>query len=144
MGMDHEKLVNGDAYTTDRGKLILRRPAPHVVVLIATGYGGKDLAAPILALRDMVVQQAGKIALFDDFEKATGYDSELRVKLTDWSRRNAKAMTSHHILTSSKLVAMGVAVANLALGATIKAHTSRRAFEEALRLEIDPRPFSRR
>jgi len=144
MAMEHAKLANGDSYTTERGTLVLRRPAPHVVLLIANGHGDKEMAVPILALRDVIVREAGKIAVFDDFEKATSYDSELRVKLTEWSRRNSEAMTAHHILTTSKIVAMGVAVANLALGATIKAHTKRPAFEEALRLEIDARPPSRR
>lgn len=142
--MEHEKLADGDSYTTDHGKVILRRPAAHVVLLIAEGHGSKDMAVPILGLRDQIVREAGKIAVFDDFENASSYDSELRVKMTEWSRKNAKAMTAHHILTTSKIVAMGVAVANLALGATIKAHTKRATFEEALRREIGASPPSRR
>jgi hypothetical protein len=116
----------------DRALVTLRRPAPYVELLRGEGYVGAEFAREILESREMILHACGKIALFDDLQDVTGYDSEVRLQLTTWSRKNRERIVAFHILTTSKVVQMGVAAASLTLGGGIKAHTKRRAFETAL------------
>ncbi len=130
--VEHEKLAEGDRYTTSRGVMLIRRPAPHVEVISGHGFAEAAFVDPILASRDAVLRECGEIALFDDLERVTGYDTEVRVQLTAWARKHRSRIAAHHILTRSKLVAMGVSVASLALGGAIEAHVRRDSFDAAL------------
>lgn len=103
---------------------------------MARGHAQPAAADAIIEQRNRILRECGKIALFDDLELLTGYDSEVRVRLTKWSRDNRPRIVAFHILTQSRLVAMGVTVANLALGGSIRAHLSREGFEAALRSEV--------
>ncbi len=96
-----------------------------------------EAAPEIIAQRELIVAECGCIALFDDLDLLTGYDNAVRSQLTEWSRKNRPKIVAFHILTRSKLVAMGVGVANLVLGGSIRIHRVRSAFEDALRLEMD-------
>jgi hypothetical protein len=132
----HEKLTNLDKYTTDRGVMTIERPAPHVMVVRGHGYAEAAFTGPVLAARDAIIDERGHIALFDDLERVTGYDSEVRTRLTGWASEHRRQIVAFHILTRSRLVAMGVAVASVALGGHIRAHTQRSAFERALVDEV--------
>jgi hypothetical protein len=70
--------------------------------------------------------------LFDDMEATTGYATEARSALTQWVMAHRRALGGIHILTHNRLVAMGVTVANLALGGFLTAYTDRTAFNAAL------------
>ncbi len=131
-GMQREENDDCIRLSDERGVITLRRPAPHVELLRGEGYAIAEFAPAILESREMILHDCGKIALFDDLEHMTGYDAEVRLQLTTWSKKNRGRIVAFHILTSSKVVQMGVAVASLALGGGIKAHTKRRAFDTAL------------
>lgn len=134
--VEHEKLADGDRYTTSRGVMLIRRPARHVEVISGHGFAEEAFIEPILASRDEIVLECGEIALFDDLERVTGYDTAVRVRLTAWGREHRSHIVAHHILTRSKLVAMGVSVASLALGGAIEAHSRRDSFDGALRGQV--------
>jgi hypothetical protein len=134
--MEREVLPDGVRIFDDRGSASIRRPRPHVEHLVARGFANVEAVGLILEQRERIVAECGKIALFDDLEGLVGYDSEVRVRLTDWSRANRPKIVAFHILTSSRIVAMGVTVANLALGGSIRAHLKRMPFEAALRDEV--------
>src|SRR5262249_3247489 len=70
--------------------------------------------------------------VFNDFELGTGYDSEVRARLTAWHLRNTGKLKEIHILVRPGLIAMGVTVANLATGGRFVVYTDRSAFEWAL------------
>ncbi len=112
--------------------MTVTRPAPHVELVRGEGYATTDVVEAIVEQREVILREAGRIALFDDLEHMTGYDSGVRVRLTEWSRENRSRIVAFHILTRSKLAAMGVTVANLALGGQIRAHVRREGFELAL------------
>lgn len=141
--MERETLPDGVRFFDEKGSAILRRPAPHVEYLIASGYARAEAANHIIAQRKRILEECGKIALFDDLENLEGYDSTVRLKLTTWSRENRSKIVAFHILTRSRIVAMGVTVANLALGGSIRPHLDRRSFEEALEEQIGASPARR-
>ena len=55
------------------------------------------------------------------------YDSELRTEWTRWLLRNRARLEDIQIVAGSKIVAMGVSVANVALGGIIQSHPKRSA-----------------
>ena len=59
------------------------------------------------------------------------YESSCRVELTAWVLGH-RDRTSLHIGLRSRLVAMGVSVANLALGSLIQVHNDMRSLAAAL------------
>lgn len=134
--MERRELADGFSLTDGRGVLTVRRPAPHVELIRCDGYAQAVHVDLILEKRDQILAECGRIAIFDDLETLDGYDSGVRVRLTAWSNEHRSKIVAFHILTRSRLVAMGVTVANLALGGHIQAHTRRAAFEAALQAEI--------
>jgi hypothetical protein len=96
------------------------------------GYGTAELVPPMLeALEESLLFD--RPVVFDDWQHVTGYDSAVRQQITDWAQADKTRILETHILVRSDLVAMGVAVANLALGGHIRAYTRRDEFEDALR-----------
>jgi len=86
---------------------------------------------------------SGKLTVFHDWLDMTGYDSSCRKRITDWTVRHLSSYAEVHVALRSKLVAMGVQVANIALGGLVKTHKSRASLEAAVRavvaLDIGPR-----
>jgi hypothetical protein len=118
--------------STPAGSVECSEPAPGVLVVVARGHLEASLVPPVLAWRDRAVARLGSIDIFDDGVDLKSYDSEARVLLTAWGKRNRDKVREHHILFRSRVVAMGISVANLALGGHIQTHTSRAAYEAAL------------
>lgn len=145
MDVTHETVGAEERYTTARGVMIVRRPAPHVLLISGHGHADAVLVDHILQWRDAIVAEQGKIALFDDLQRVSGYDSEVRARLTKWAHEHKREIVAFHILVRSKLVAMGVSVASLALGSAIHAHARRETFEAALAREtgrFSSRPYA--
>lgn len=134
--MQRENLSDGIRISDGRGIITLRNPAPHVELLRCEGHARAEHIDMVLESRERILRACGKLAIFDDLEDLRGYDSEVRTRLTAWSRENRPKIVAFHILFRSKLVAMGVSLANLAIGGVIVAHTRRAAFEHALTLEL--------
>jgi hypothetical protein len=59
------------------------------------------------------------------------YETACRVELTEWVFRH-RSQSIFHIGVASRMVAMGVAVANLALGNLLHVHNSVSGLESAL------------
>lgn len=75
---------------------------------------------------------SGPIRLFFEFWDMPTYDSQMRTEWTGWLLRHRSRLESLHVLARSKLVLMGVSVANLALGGIVKTHETTATFERAL------------
>ena len=113
--------------------MTLRWKGRGVLEVVVRVHGYEEFG-PVAARRmDAVLGDAGKIAIFFDFTDAPRYESGLRVFWTQWLQSHLRSITKMHIVVRSKMVAMGVSVANLALGGIIQTHTHRAgAFERAL------------
>jgi hypothetical protein len=117
-----------------RGSAVFYEPAPGVLLLRVQGHIPMEAAAAAIQLRDKSLRARANIHLFDDAWEATSYDSAARLALTEWAKQNASRIGSHHLLLRSKILAMGVSVANLALRQQIAVHTAPEAFAKALDL----------
>lgn len=139
--MQHERLgEERDRWWTERGSLEIWRRSPTVLVQTLEGHGEACFVDPMIERLDALVAEGIKARVFDDWERATRYDPETRARLTAWTKANRGALEETVILVRSKLFAMGVNVANLAVGGRLKVVSSRTEFEKLLaeRLELDP------
>ena len=122
--------MKGVSWTTARGSLGLWNPAPNLMLMALRGHGEGAFVQPIVALYDRLSGPA--LYLFADVAKLVNYDSALRTGLTARFARDRARIAQFPILLGSKIVAMGVTVANLALGGMVTTHTRREPFSESV------------
>jgi len=121
-----------EQYNSGKGESLVTAPKPDIVLMKVIGHLDKVMGRRTLDIVDKLVPQHRVFYLFCDWAEMNGYDSEIRNMYTQWVASN-RSRLKVHILVSSKLVSMGVSVANLALGGSLIGYTNRPAFEAALR-----------
>jgi hypothetical protein len=122
---------NGSGLRAARGRLGLWVPCPSLLVIAIQGHGHAEFATAILESHRTLRPQA-PVHLFADVEEMTTYDSRLRTELSAGFLPDRTRIAAFHVLLKSKLVAMGVSVANLALGGIVKITTERPQFTQIL------------
>jgi hypothetical protein len=95
------------------------------VEIMVRDHGGEDLVDIVTQRMEQVLGRGSRIVLFFDLGDMRSYDSVMRVRWTDWVQEHIRQVESLDVIARSKLVTMGVAVANLALGGIIKVHSGR-------------------
>ena len=90
-----------------------------------SGHGEGEFATPLLASFDALTDSFGPIHVFFDLSPLQNYDSALRMQVTEHFRRDLERIGSLHVCARAKIVAMGVAVVNLALGGIITSYRER-------------------
>jgi len=120
-----------------RGELRIR-VHDDVVFEHVTGYFEKEIVAKYTAPIDRLIASGVRPTLFIDASEMTGYDSDTRLKLTDWTFWIRDKISGCHILVRSKIVSMGVSIANLALGGLLKVSTDRGEFSLAYSRALRP------
>lgn len=118
---------------SSKGDIHLSWPRPEVLLVRLTGHFDMKLGKFMLDAATRCLDQQKRVQVFCDWSDATGYDSDVRVSFTNWVASN-QGRTKFHMLVTSKIVAMGVSVANLALGGSLAVFNNRPAFESALRV----------
>ncbi len=120
--------------TTDRGTARLWALTPTVYVTSVVGHMEVAHGDLFVRFAEKRIREAnGKVNVFHDWIEMTGYESRSRQRLTAWSLANLDAYSEVHLALRSKLVAMGVQVANIALGGKIRVCTTRVRLEVELR-----------
>src|SRR5262249_6024848 len=99
-------------WADERGELRCWSPSPGIFVLKLGGYCEQELARKFAADFDRTWPGQLK-AIFFDAGDMNGYESKFRLLMQDWARGVKKRTGTLHVWTQSKLVQMGVAVANL-------------------------------
>jgi hypothetical protein len=125
--------VLGREFSSNRGKLALFVGGP-LLVLRFIDHGDGDFATPILAAFDAIIGAGKSVEMFFDMERMVNYDSPLRTRLTAHFREHRSTIASLHVFTHSRIVSMGVSVANLALGRLITVHSDKAEFGETIDL----------
>jgi hypothetical protein len=116
----------------ERGTLRVWVPRGRgLVVSQAAGHGGAIFVASFLEAVEAAVA-AGAHEIWDDWARIQSYDSDARVEILHWTKAHPAIAPHIHVLVGSKLIAMGVTVANLALGNVFHVTSDRRAFEAAV------------
>jgi hypothetical protein len=129
---------NGTAWGTARGRMGIWVPSPTVLVLALRGHGDVEFGEPILTAFNSLSKR-DNVYLFIDADGFVNYQSQLRTQLTTGFFPHRRRL-SVQILLSSKLVAIGVSVANLALGGIVTTLTDRARFKA----NLDARLFENR
>ncbi|MET0283591.1 MAG: hypothetical protein ABW352_03955 [Polyangiales bacterium] len=117
--------------TTDRGTFAWWFIAPHVYATCMRGHMTKDMSDLLIARADPMYAQVPKLYGIHDWLMMSGYETSCRTDLTSWVLRN-KPRSALDIGVSLPLVAMGVTVANLALGNLIRVHSDKRGLQQAM------------
>lgn len=132
-----ERLSNGDVmWQTERGEGLLRVLAPHVVCISIKGHSSMELVPLFTGEIERRIQRGIRVDWFGDYSAMTSYDSAARVALTDFTHKHTEGLNRVVILVQSRLVAMRVSVANLAVGGKIEAFADRRKWQHALDLAV--------
>ncbi|MBL8717612.1 MAG: hypothetical protein JNL79_16620 [Myxococcales bacterium] len=95
------------------------------------GRASGPMSQRIVQLLEDTLERHQQLVVFDDWERATGYESEVRIRLTDWTERHQQRIPETHVLAGSKLVSMGLAVAAIVLRKPLQVHPTRASFERA-------------
>jgi hypothetical protein len=130
--MDVRSLAaNGHTWTAGRARLNVWAIRPLLVIQVI-GFGDGAFGPPIVAAFESLLPSAQSLNVFFDFFAMHNYDSTLRTLLTQRFRADLPRIASLDVCTDSKLVAMGVAVANLSLGGIIRLYRERAPLFSAL------------
>lgn len=92
---------------------------------------------------DAVGHQGAPVLLFADFSQMSSYDSGSRRAMTQWCIDHRDQVACVHVLSSNRIVRMGVATAAMALslvGLSLHSHESANSFRIAFGEALDPTP----
>ena len=143
--MNYENPLPPDGATSflhrsKRGELAIWLAAPTVLVFKYRGYSDAAYLPFIAMVYDRTLANLrGRTAIFVDCELQTGYDSEFRRGLVDWLKRMLSLPSIYCLFVKSRLVAMGIALARLAMGGTahhVEVVTTRDAYRAMLEAAV--------
>lgn len=130
--MGYERLdATTERWSDARGTLTIALPYPGIVRMTVVGRASVEHGQHIVEKLEEAIRKSGTIRVFDDWEAVTGYDSEVRLRLTDWTRLHHEQIPETHILVGSKIVSMGLSVAAMLLKKPLEVYTNRARFERA-------------
>jgi hypothetical protein len=116
---------------TPRGSLAYWELTPRVYLTEVRGFMTRDMARLIIDRAGLMFARQPRVHGFHNWLQMNNYESACRVDLTAWVLRH-RAQSVLHIGVASRMVAMGVAVANLALGDLIHVHADAESLDAAL------------
>lgn len=105
----------------------------RAVRIINAGHGHAEFVPPILKRLEDAVRATSSFMQVCDWWDLQTYDPAFRTAHGEWIDRNKAVWSGAAVLVRSKLVALGLAVANAALGGKIKTYSSRPEFEAIVR-----------
>lgn len=120
-----------EQYTDGSAFMSLWLPTPGLLYSHMDGDFGEAMLAPLLRACERAIR-GGNAVFFNDWERLKGYQVSCRIELTRWAMSNRRSIERSHVLLRSKLVAISVDVANVAVGGIYVTHTDRERFELVL------------
>jgi len=117
-------------FRDDDGAVHASEPEPGVLHYVVEGRLSTELVRRFIDFAEQ--SPSDTMRFFHDWWEVDGYDNQARYALTSWTLKHRKRIQSADILTRSKIVKMGVAVGNIALGGLAKLHDNPASFREAL------------
>ncbi len=108
------------------------RLGSSTLVTRVTGHPRVEHILRLQRRSEDLIARAGPIDVVHDWFDITGYDAEVRQKMTPWALRTRAQHRTIHIGTHAGLVRMGVTMVRLATGAPIRAYDTLAALEVAL------------
>ncbi len=122
--------VSFEVWRTPQGALRLDWNRQGIVLETLFGHGSHEFATVVTRRWEAVRRSGLQVLIIADFWEMPNYDSAFRAIHQEWALKNRSSFVQPlHILTRSKLVSMGTAVTNLALGGIITTYTQRPQFD---------------
>lgn len=118
--------------TTERGSLAYWELTSRIYLTEVRGFMTREMSQLIIDQAELLYAGGAVVHGFHNWLAMENYESACRVDLTAWVLRH-RAQSVLHIGLASRMVAMGVTVANLALGNLIQVHRDMQSLEAALR-----------
>lgn len=116
---------------TERGSISYWELAPRVYMTEVRGFMTREMSQLIIERAEPLYAKPGRVYGVHNWLAMDNYESVCRVELTSWVLGH-RERSKLHIGLRSRMVAMGVAVANLALGSLIQVHNEPKQLEAAL------------
>lgn len=124
-----------DSVRKSTGSIEVYRVAPGLLRSIVKGHIDKDILRVMIRTRDDEALRSGNgFHYFHGCAAVTSYEPEVRQKATAYMMSLTPPYTEIHVLTTNKLVSMGVSAAMLALrlaGRPFYSHVTPSSFELA-------------
>jgi len=120
-----------DECRAGRCEFAVWEPAPQVLVDQVVGHFERPHAEAFLRAGNRMLARGRPFVVFHEWIGMTSYESISRQLLTEWFVKNLRSMPDIHVSVESKLVRMGVSVANLALGGVLHLHDDRASIARA-------------
>jgi hypothetical protein len=114
------------------------RPVRGMVVSRVAGVLTREAGAAYEQIVRRAAAEEGKILLFNDWERMTDYDTEVRMRLVGAGSALRDAIEAHHVYTRSRIVALALQWAHL-VNRKIVGYDGRVTFDVALRETLQRR-----
>jgi hypothetical protein len=124
------------------GTLRLRWNGRGAIETTVREHGGEELVDIVTQRMESSLREAQRVQLFFDLGAMHSYDSAMRVRWTEWLKKHLSQVDRLDVIARSKIVTMGVAVANLALGGIITVHSGHQGSYDAALSEAGLPPRS--
>ena len=111
-------------------RLVAQELRSGLLLFTASGRLTRTLGRRITDFLDAT--EVDRYLAFQDWWDVASYESSARYDLTQWVRANRERMVEGHILARSKLVKMGVTVANITVLGHLVLHEEKAPFARAL------------
>jgi len=125
-------------WSSDRGSVIVELRAPAVVLVTLRGDPDAEMGRELAAALDEHLENPLVRHLLVDAEEMVRYHSSVRTEPTKVLLKHRDRLRIH-VLARSKLVQMGLAVANVALQGVVRTHKDRGEFVRALNAALAER-----
>jgi hypothetical protein len=131
MALGEDRALDRRCAEQSTGSVEVWALSSHIYVTRCVGNMGDPHADLTIEYAEEMKRRAHGhgLIVFHDWLRMTGYAPGCRKRLTAWSLANLSCYASVHMALESKIVAMGVSVANLALGGIITTHSDLASLE---------------
>lgn len=139
MPFSRHDLDDGFALSSRGGDCQLFHVAPGLVKVSYRGLATRDFAEHVTRELELILPRDRRLEVFVDAGALRSYHSDFRKEWTAWMLKHKAQLDGVHILFHSRVVEMGINIANVVLGDFIKAYPKRadfeRRFEQTLALK---------
>ena len=116
---------------TPRALVCCHRLEAPILLFVVAGHGDGEAASRIVEWTS-TASASGPLHVFHDWRRMTGYDSAARERLSRHVQEMGPRIASANLLVESRIMAMGVQVANMLLGGRLVTYSAREAFAAAM------------
>jgi hypothetical protein len=128
--------ATAERYDTPATRARLWVPAPGLVVTRCEGIGDLGAIQVYTARMDKLLASGQRIRVFHHWLEVSSFQPEAREHLRAWATRRHADLNDAHYLVRSKIIAMAISVAALALRRRLVVYTSVPKFMAALSFAI--------